>query len=152
MTTLALPHYQKAGYISEHPDDAELAHLQQVVNTARRYVNHLSEMPAYSKIFFESEFSYDDEAQELLKEPTAETVIETFRDVLEELNEITPENCREIFKNIRKRSKVKGKNLYMAIRVSVTGTVHGPELDEVLLILGKAEALKRIERTLQRIE
>lgn len=145
----ALPHYQEAGYVSEQPAEAELAHLKQVVNTARRYISHLADIPAHSKVFFESEFSYEDEAQTLLHDPAAKTVIETFREVLAELDEITTENCRQIFKDVRKRSKVKGKNLYMSIRVSVTGAVHGPELDELLLILGKEEALKRVEQTLQ---
>ena len=99
-------------------------------------------------MFFESEFPYEDEAQTLLKEPVAKVVIEAFRDVLHDIEEITTKNCRQLFKAIGKRSNVKGKNLYMAIRVSITGAVHGPELDEILLILGKAETLKRIERTL----
>lgn len=148
ITALALPYYQQAGYVSGQPSSGELDHLKLIVNTARRYVSSLSDIPVHSRVFFESEFSYEDEAQALLKEPVAKVVIEAFRDVLHDIEEVTTENCRQLFKDIGKRSNVKGKNLYMAIRVSITGAVHGPELDEILLILGKAETLKRIERTL----
>lgn len=150
IATLALPYYQQAGYVSAQPSEAEYAHLVQVVTTSRRYVHTLSEMPAHSALFFEPEFDYDEDARALLQEADAQAVIRAFRDIVAEVEEITPDNCRKLFKEVGKRAKVKGKTLYMAVRVAISGTVHGPELDEMLLILGKAETLRRVERTIDR--
>lgn len=49
-------------------------------------------------------------------------------------------------KKIQKKTGIKGKNLYMPTRAALTGMVHGPEFDKVLLLLGKEEIIKRLEK------
>ncbi|GIW48884.1 MAG: hypothetical protein KatS3mg079_360 [Caloramator sp.] len=52
---------------------------------------------------------------------------------------------------IKKRTGAKGKALFMPIRVAVTGQVHGPELVNVLEILGRDMLIKRIEYVKQNL-
>jgi glutamyl/glutaminyl-tRNA synthetase len=39
---------------------------------------------------------------------------------------------------------VKGKELFMPIRIQTTGVMHGPDLPRSLSILGKSEVLRRL--------
>ena len=48
-------------------------------------------------------------------------------------------------KKVQKASGFKGKDLYMPVRALLTGQVHGPELSNILEILGKGEILRRLE-------
>ena len=48
-------------------------------------------------------------------------------------------------KKIQKASGYKGKDLYMPVRALLTGQVHGPELSNILEILGKEEILRRLK-------
>ena len=54
-------------------------------------------------------------------------------------------------KRVQKDTGVKGKNLYMPVRAALTGNVHGPELSNIMIILGKNELLRRLEQARQEI-
>ena len=50
----------------------------------------------------------------------------------------------ECINNTKEKALVKGKMLYMPIRIKTTGLMHGPELPNTLYLLGKEEVLKRL--------
>lgn len=50
---------------------------------------------------------------------------------------------------MQKETGVKGKNLYMPIRVATTGQQHGPELPLAIELLGKNKAISHIEQALE---
>jgi len=104
--------------------------------------------------------SYENEALEILKIETSLKVIDLFLEKLEEIKEnngveITENKAKEIINTIGfelKEYKINGKMLYMPIRISITGKVHGPELPKVISILGKESCIKRIKQTKDFIE
>jgi len=49
---------------------------------------------------------------------------------------------------VKEKSGQKGKNLFMPMRASVTGKLHGPELKLVLPLLDAKEVLRRIDLSL----
>jgi nondiscriminating glutamyl-tRNA synthetase len=44
-----------------------------------------------------------------------------------------------------KAAEAKGKDLYMPIRVKITGTCHGPDLVGILDVLGRDEVVSRLK-------
>ncbi|MEG1345203.1 MAG: glutamate--tRNA ligase, partial [Acidaminococcaceae bacterium] len=48
----------------------------------------------------------------------------------------------------QKTTKLGGKLVYMPIRVALTGNQHGPELTEIIPLLGLERSLKRIKTSL----
>ena len=53
--------------------------------------------------------------------------------------------------NKLKENKIKGKNLFMGVRVVVTGNMHGPDMHKSMELLGKNRILKRLKQTKQYI-
>ena len=43
---------------------------------------------------------------------------------------------------------IKGKNLFMPIRIAVSGEMHGPELPETIFLLGREKSIKHIDQVL----
>ena len=102
---------------------------------------------------------YEDEAMEMLEPDTAKKVIKVFLGLLEESDNaaessqdedlISEEKARIIINEtgaILKSESIKGKLLYMPIRASLTGKVHGPDLPKIISILGKKECIERISQ------
>ena len=56
------------------------------------------------------------------------------------------ENTKKIFSQIKGITKTSGKDLFMPIRLLVTGAEHGPELLKIIPILGKEEIQDRINK------
>ena len=65
---------------------------------------------------------------------------------LEKIDEVTPETIKQAFKNVASNYGVKGKNLFMPIRLKLTGVSHGIELVNIIKILGKNEVIARLEK------
>jgi nondiscriminating glutamyl-tRNA synthetase len=49
---------------------------------------------------------------------------------------------------IQTETGVKGKDLWMPVRVALTGSTAGPELPEVIQIMGKQKILEHLDRAI----
>ncbi len=72
-------------------------------------------------------------------------VIEKLQELLLPLNKWEKENLKEIINKTGKDLGVKGKNLFMPLRIALTGNNHGPDLVSIMKIFGKEKTLKRLE-------
>lgn len=84
----------------------------------------------------------------MLAGETVPTVLAAFKAQLEAMEEVTSDNVRAAIKAVQKETGVKGKNLFMPIRVAVSGQMHGPELPDTVALLGKEKALNHLNQVL----
>jgi len=140
LTKLAIPYLKKKGCVTCCGD---FEWLKAVVDVVRNHLNCLSEITDHVDYFFNSEIILEDEAKEILKGEKATQILDCFHQKLEELDNLTPEKISEMIKDIGKEIGVKGKDLFLPLRVVLTGKLHGPELPKIILVLGKEICLKR---------
>ena len=92
------------------------------------------------------DFTYENE--EILKTPQVKEVLRAARESLPSLS-TAAESSYEAFVNaLKPKVKVTGKNLFMPIRLALTGKEHGPELKRIFPILGPEILKKRFDRAL----
>jgi len=152
ITELAMPYYQKAGYASADPGAEEFARFEIVTAAITKYLNCLSEVPQYAEVFFKQDIEFEsEEAKELLKEDTVPQVIDTLKAKLAALEALTPENVKKVLKGITKELGLKGKQVYMPIRIALTGQMHGPEIHDIISVMGLQEVLRRVEWSLEAV-
>ena len=87
----------------------------------------------------------DEEEKAILAKDSSNKVIEYFRNSLQNLNEVNEINVKALFKETQNATGIKGKDLYMPIRIKLTGQMHGIEMFNIIDILGKEETLKRLQ-------
>ena len=146
---VCLPHLQKAGYASENPDEKEAAWLKAICAAMREHVQYGAQIVDAAKVFFTDDYAPEnEETAAVLKEETAPSVLKMFRDELAALDDVTPDTVQPLFKKIQKGLKVKGKFVYMPIRVAVTGVMHGPDLNVIVALMGRDKVLARLDETL----
>jgi len=59
-------------------------------------------------------------------------------------SEFTESEFKELMSGMQKATGLKGKDLYMPLRLALTGKEHGPELWKIMNALGRHECMKRI--------
>ena len=91
--------------------------------------------------------SAEGEALEVLKGEQVPSVLALFKDKILELDVLSGVNVKTLLKQITKELKLGGKLVFMPVRVALTGQIHGPELYDVIPLLGRENVLKRIEVT-----
>jgi len=83
-----------------------------------------------------------------LQGETVPTVLHAFKEQLEALDVFDVPSIKAAIKAVQKETGVKGKNLFMPIRIAVSGQMHGPELGETIELLGKEKALDHLNKVL----
>ena len=68
---------------------------------------------------------------------------------MQNYDELTEETFRMIVKKIQKETGVMGKELWIPVRLALTGRLHGPDLPKVAQILGKEKSADLIRRVVE---
>lgn len=128
--------------------------LERVVEVTREYFTVLSDAPVYMETFLKDEFEVQPEAKEFISEDEKRLeVIKVFKSRLENFEgELSQEAFKKLVKEVGKEVGVKGKNLFMPIRIGLTGKMSGPELPILSELLGKERVLKRLENSLKQLK
>ena len=92
----------------------------------------------------------DDDAKEFLNYEKLDELMNALKEEVESVDEIEKEFASGVMKRVQKKTGIKGKDLWMTTRAIVTGNVHGPDLDSIMVVLGKQEVLDRINKALNR--
>lgn len=142
LTKMTKPYLLEAGLIDEnYPEDK----LILINKTLQSSLSRLDQIVEQSKFLFDKEVNITEEdAKEVLKLEHIDILKDEFIKQLNNIDEVDEEFAKTIMKTIQKETGFKGKHLYMPIRVMLTGVVHGPELVNILQILGKEELLRRL--------
>ncbi|NPV44197.1 MAG: glutamate--tRNA ligase [Firmicutes bacterium] len=146
ITEMAVPYLLKAGYIKERDAEERFSWLNDIVDAVKESLTVVSEVAEKTRLFFEDFVNpEDDEAREVLKQDHIPHLIEVFREKVNQAPEVDEGFLNRVFKEIQKETGIKGRKLFMPVRVLLTGQTHGPELGRILMILGKNSILKRLD-------
>lgn len=148
MVDLCTPHLQKAGYIPTELTAEQKQWAEQLIELYQDRLNYAQEIVNHSKIFFDETVQYGDEEKEVLVGEHIPVVMETFKQQITILEDYTPDSIQQALKSVQKETGYKGKQLFMPVRVVATGTIHGPDLQKTLYLLGKEKVLNRIDSLL----
>ena len=94
--------------------------------------------------FFEQEFVMDDESKEFINQEGVNETFIGFRDLLRELESFESADIKPLIKQAGKIAGSKGKMLFMPLRIATTASMHGPDLPQVLALLGKETVVERL--------
>jgi nondiscriminating glutamyl-tRNA synthetase len=146
MAKLALPYLVEAKLVEENPSAEKLAWVEELVSLYQPQMSYAGEIVELSSLFFNDTLSLDDAAKEVLAGETVPEVLAAFAKNIAELEVFEATEIKACIKAVQKETGVKGKNLFMPIRVAVSGQMHGPELAETIMLLGKEKVLDHIKQ------
>ncbi len=139
LLSLMLPHIREAGIDT---DAIEYETLLRAIEILRPYCELIGDIGHLAKMLLADIPEYDDEAQELLISTEAAPLVkETFAF----FNQQPPNDIAQLVPVLKTATGLKGKNLFHPLRALLTGKLKGPELDQVMDILGFEGCKKRAE-------
>ncbi|MBN1366257.1 MAG: glutamate--tRNA ligase [Syntrophaceae bacterium] len=118
--------------------------FKKVIDLVKTDLITLADVENHINMFFDDKYILSVEAKEILHNDKALKVVKAFAGYLNN-NEAEPQNLYiGAIKYVREKTGAKSKELFVPIRAVLTGKIQGPELEKVFTILGKYEALKRL--------
>ena len=148
---LALNNLQEAGLVDEHPTPEKMEWVRQLVNIYSVQMSYTKQIVDMAKIFFEEAKDLSDEEIEEIKNDDGRGVIEEFKKQLDLIPRFTSVQIMNAIQATRKATGIKGRKLFMPIRIATTRSMVGPGIGEAMELLGKERVLEHIDLTLKQM-
>ena len=134
----AKPYVDAAGITTDDKYNTIAASIQEKVRL-------LTEVPAMIAFFYDSDYPFDPETVEKVKQNEAAAgLLEKLAETLSNLSDWA--EAKSTIGATAKANGAKPGQLMFPTRVALTGTAGGPDLGAILEILGQAESVRRIQR------
>lgn len=147
IAALAIPHLQKASLLPVDLTSEQEAWAKSLIALYQEQMVSASDIVELSELFFRTDLSLEEEGAAILSEPQVNQVLSAFLGKVEELTpaDFLPENIAARIKEVQKETGVKGKGLFMPIRVALTGQTHGRDLNQTIYLLGRDLTIARLK-------
>jgi len=153
LAELALPILKQEGYFEEDPEDEEREKLEKVLDLIRPSLEKLTELKSHEDLeIFYGLLEYDSEAREVLGWGNSPAVLQALKEKLSDRETVSPDNVSTTVKEVKEELDVEYKEVYKPLRAAVTGKISGPEIKEVLSILGPDVTCDRLNSALKGID
>ncbi|MBN2259318.1 MAG: glutamate--tRNA ligase [Clostridiales bacterium] len=145
LTQLAMKYVIGSGIINDEDEKNKYDWVKSIVVLVKEKLDYMMQITQYVQEFINDEIEVlEDEAKEMIAMEHVKVLLTEFDARLKDLEKFDAESIKQVIKSLQKDLGIKGKNLFMPIRVGVTGTVHGSDLVETIKILGKEKTSKRL--------
>lgn len=143
LVSLIQPFFKKAGF---HADPKR---TEKILSLLHDKLETLSEVQEKAKIFFQSKVVFkDQESIKLIRNQETRMLFQCFLKHTKNLSNWNQDIFKQVMKKIQEDTAIKGRNLWMPIRLALTGEKHGPDLPGIVELLGLEQCCRLIEQVL----
>lgn len=152
LADLALPHLVEEGaFFAAQITTEQQQWLIHFMEAITEKISYIAEVKNFIHYFHgDVPMEPNEEALEVLKGEQVPGVLNYFREKIMNSDQLSPPEVKALLKQMTKELKLGGKFVYMPVRVALTGQIHGPELYDIIPLLGRANVLKRLDVTNER--
>jgi nondiscriminating glutamyl-tRNA synthetase len=150
LAKLAIPYIVAAGQMTREDADANYKWLREAVASIKKKIHQFDEVPEMISVFFEEPSFNIEWTKQIKEDDTDPAFIELYNQVKAADSWSIPD-IYNLFKAVTKTVKVSNKKFYHMLRVVLTGEEDGPELVNIIHLIGRNQMIKRLERVVDTI-
>ena len=139
----------KAGKVQADPDAYTIEWARKLISLYKQQMSYTGQIVEMADVFFNEPPVLSEDAKKELADESAAIVLKEFAERVKDLPIFDAVEIQNTIRSIQKDTKIKGRKLYMPIRIATTREMHGPELAPSIELLGREKALKHLKQTLE---
>lgn len=140
---------QLAHILEQKGISEDMQRLQQIVNLMRERVNFVHELPDQAAFFFTPPAEYDEQfVKKRWKDDTAD-ILGQLAHKLEQATSFEAGTLQLILQQFMEETTTGAGKLMPGLRLALVGSGTGPEISQIMELLGKEETLRRIRKALE---
>lgn len=143
--SLSLANLIEDGKIQSDPDPKTIEWARQLISLYTDQMSYTAQISKLADIFFDKATDLTDDERKELADDNAKPVIEAFAKKIRALDTFDAYSIGHIVNEVKQETQVKGRKLYMPIRIAATLRMHGPQLAETIELMGRDQVLKNVE-------
>lgn len=148
---LALNNLQEAGLVEKDPNPEKMEWVRQLVNIYSVQMSYTKQIVDLAKIFFNAPKDLSEKEIAEIRQDEARPVIEEFKKQIDLIPRFTAPQIMNAVQATRQATGIKGRRLFMPIRIATTRSMVGPGIGEAMELLGKKRVLEHLDLTLRQM-
>lgn len=138
----------KAGLVKENPDVHDIEWVRQLMELYKHQMSYTGQLVDMASVFFHDPEKLDDASKKELSNDTAPVVLHEFEERINKLPVFDAFEIQKVIRGIQQDKGIRGRKLYMPIRIATTRAMEGPDLAPSIELLGREKTLKHLHQTL----
>jgi glutamyl-tRNA synthetase len=122
-----------------------------IVNMLRERVTFPADFWKQGQYFFQAPTTYDEKVVNKKWTSEAVTVLTDYAKSLENITELSAEKAKSTLIDVLEQHGVGMGKVMPAVRLSITGAGGGPDLMDIITVLGKEEVIARINHAIDQL-
>tara|TARA_R110000868_G_scaffold119018_4_gene315302 strand:- start:3530 stop:5125 length:1596 start_codon:yes stop_codon:yes gene_type:complete len=132
-------------------NDIDVSYVSMVIGLIKERATFISDFWDLSHFFFTAPTSYDEKAsKKAFKEDTA-SILSKVKDIILHIDDFTVEALQKDIKGWITENEISFGKVMMPLRLALVGALQGPDIFDIMLMIGKNETVKRIESVIKEI-
>ena len=125
--------------------------VKEIINSFKEELSFGKEIVEKASVYFVApDYStLEGEAKEIFNDASVNNTLKVFKEEIEKFDVINKEDVKGIVKATQVNANVKGKMLYMPLRIALTKEMHGPDFSSLVYLLGKEEIINRLNKVIK---
>ncbi len=150
-TDAVLPFWEEAGLVDA---DTDRDWLESIVEAVGERLTTLQDIVPQTRFFFTDDFEYDPKAVKKWwgssdeKKEKSREMLASHLQILEAIQDFDLETIEESIWKYTDENDIKRVAAMQTLRIALTGTSFGPSLFDIIVLIGRDEVLKRIQRAI----
>ena len=139
------PFLERGGY-----DVSDEERTRKIILAVYKSIDKGEDIIEAARIFFHDTVEIlEPAAREFLQKETSHTVLKAFYKKLNQQNKLDVDTFKQLMKEIQSETGIKKQDLWMPVRIALTGVTHGPELPFVIEIFGLEKVKSFVRQVLE---
>ncbi len=143
-----LPYMKSIELLTDEFIEQNIYRLKECLLSVKDSLVTIKDVTQNISVYFKQPDDITSAAKEILELESTKPVLENFIQLIGDDEYLTIDRYKSIMKEIQTTIGVKGKPLYMAVRVGISKSTEGPELDSLTTLIPVKCIKKRIEKVL----
>lgn len=125
--------------------------LGRIIDLLKERASFVSDLWEQGSFFFEAPQSYDEKAAAKAFKPETPDLLQKVIDILTEADDFSTEKLSEAVKRWITSENIGFGKVMMPLRLALVGEMKGPDVFDILSVLGKEEGISRIKKAIETI-
>jgi glutamyl-tRNA synthetase len=126
-------------------------YVSRVISLIKERATFISDFWSLGRFFFIAPTSYDEKAAKKAFKEDTPSLMKTLISVLDSIEEFSSENVQNIVKEWITSQEIGFGKIMMPLRLSLVGSLQGPDVFEIMTLIGKEETIASIENAINKL-
>jgi glutamyl-tRNA synthetase len=131
--------------------DIDNSYIALVVALIKERATFVSDFWVLGHFFFTSPTAYDEKASKKAIKEDTKVLMQELTSVIEKANDVSKQTLQEAVKGWIASKEIGFGKVMMPLRLALVGALQGPDVFDIIFMIGKAESLRRLRKFIETI-